>query len=211
MRPVVHGPNPPPQLAAAHVEVPCPADPAQAWGSFVGKQELRDDLWPRQHGRCAYCERCIPIASTPIEHIRPKARHRFPACTFVYKNLLLSCDTLGTCTDHKADDWDDAFIPPTDARCETWFCCDLNGLIGPAQGLTEPDRDAVKKTIQVVNLNHPHLKRARENLLMTIERACADMLHQRDALKAFLVGELAENDHEKPFFSCKRQYFGSPG
>lgn len=208
MRQIQHGPNPPPQLAAAYAAEPNPPDPTACWAAFAGKQELRDDLWPRQHGRCAYCERCVPAASTPIEHIRPKSR--FHDYTFRYRNLMLSCDTHGTCTDHKDNDWDDAFIPPTDARCETWFCCDLNGLVAAADGLTGPDRDAVKVTIQMVNLNHPHLKTARENLLMTIERACADMLGQPDAMKAFLVGELAENDHAKPFFSCKRQYFGCP-
>jgi hypothetical protein len=62
----------------------------------------------------------------------------------------------------------------------------------------------------MLNLNHPHLKTARENLLLTIERACADMVEQPDAMKEFLGGELDENDHEKPFFSCKTQYFGSP-
>jgi len=209
MRPIQHGPNPPPQLAAAYAADPDPADPAASWAAFAGKQELRDDLWPRQHGRCAYCERCVPLASTPIEHIRPKSRCRFPEYTFCYRNLVLSCNTHGTCTDRKGNDWDDAFVPPTDARCETWFCCDLNGLVGPSDGLAGPDRDAVALTIRMVNLNHPHLKTARENLLLTIERACADMVGQTDALKAFLAGELAENDHEKPFFSCKRQYFGS--
>ena len=208
MQQVQHGANPPPQLAAAHAAEPLPADPAVSWQAFAGKQELRADLWPRQHGRCAYCERCVPIQSTPIEHIRPKSRRRFPQCTFLYQNLVLSCDTLGTCTDHKADDWDEAFITPTDGRCETWFRCELNGLLGPADGLLEPDRDAVNLTIRMVNLNHPHLKRAREQLLQTIELACADMVNQRDALQAFLTGELLHNDHEKPFFSCKRQYFG---
>jgi uncharacterized protein (TIGR02646 family) len=208
MRQVLHGHNPPPQLDAAHAAEPSPVDPSAAWENFAGKQELRDDLWPRQHGRCAYCERCVPLVSTPIEHIRPKSR--FHDYTFRYLNLVLSCDTHGTCTDHKDNDWDNSFIPPTDMRSETWFCCDLNGLVGPAAGLTGSDRDAVILTVEMVNLNHPHLKTARENLLMTIERACADMVGQPDAVKAFLLGELDEKDHEKPFFSCKKQYFGSP-
>jgi len=210
MRQIHQGPGPPSQLAAAYEAEPIPADPTASWMAFTGKQELRDDLWPRQNGRCAYCERCVPIASTPIEHIRPKASHRFPEHTFRYQNLVLSCNTHGTCTDHKGDGWDDAFIPPTDPRCEMWFCCDLNGKLRPADGLTGSDYNAVRLTIRLVNLNHPHLKRLRENLLVTIERACAEMVNQRDALKAFLVGELTENDHEKPFFSCKLQYFGNP-
>ncbi|MGI6300537.1 MAG: retron system putative HNH endonuclease [Verrucomicrobiota bacterium] len=208
MRQIQHGPNAPTELASTHVAEPNPVDPTASWAAFRGKQELRDDLWHRQKGRCAYCERCIPLASTPIEHIRPKSR--FHEDTFCYHNLVLSCDTSSSCTNHKGNDWDDAFIPPTDSRCESWFYCDLNGLVGASDGLTGPDHDAVKLTIRMVNLNHPHLKTARETMLMTIEHACADMVGQLDAMRAFLAGELAENDHTKPFFSCKRQYFGSP-
>ena len=169
MRQIVHGSTPPPQLALTHMDNPSPSDPAEAWKQFTGKQELRDDLWPRQNGRCAYCERCIPVASTPIEHVRPKGGNKFREYTFIYQNLVLSCQTLGTCTDHKDNDWNDSFIPPTDSRCDSWFCCELNGLVQPAAGLPESARTAVETTIRIVNLNHPHLKTARENILMNIE------------------------------------------
>jgi uncharacterized protein (TIGR02646 family) len=75
------------------------------------------------NGKCAYCESKITVVTYgSIEHFCPK--HRFIGLTFVWENLLLSCDV---CNDagHKG----------------TNFPLDQNGqplLIDPTDGVSDP-------------------------------------------------------------------------
>lgn len=209
MRLVVHH-TPPPEILAAYAADPNPSDPAVAWKNFSGKEEVRDALWPIQKGRCAYCELCIPCAHTPIEHIKPKSRTRFPGMTFVYTNLVLNCNDTATCTTHKGDLWDGRFIAPTDPRCETFLSYERDGHVRPSAGLLAPDREAVSLTCRLVNLNHPGLVTKRAEILEAIEEVCASLMSQVEALKAYLRSEL-DVDTPAPFFSLKKQHFGTPG
>lgn len=207
MRTIQHGPVPE-ALAEEFSAQPSPQNPTQAWENFEGKTDVRAALLPLQKQRCAYCERMIPTEHAPIEHIRPK--ERFREQTFQYSNLVLNCDTLGTCTSHKRNDWDESFIPPTDKRCQTFFFYNRDGTVSPAMGLPDIDLAAVTITVRFVNLNHPRLVTEREEILSRIEAVCVDLSDEPEALRIYLALELDENN-KAPFISAKQRYFGNPG
>jgi len=65
--------------------------------------EIKNTLIAMFHGKCAYCEsRITHIAYGDIEHFRPKAKAKFPECTFEWTNLLLSCSVCNG-AEHKGD------------------------------------------------------------------------------------------------------------
>jgi len=48
-----------------------------------------------QNYLCIYCESKINLENSHLEHIKPKAKDKYPQLTFTYKNLVVSCN--GTC------------------------------------------------------------------------------------------------------------------
>jgi hypothetical protein len=72
--------------------------------SLDGYQVARHSLHTAQHGKCAYCERDAGVASSPVEHFRPKAgawrivagepfvdAERYWWLTWTWENLFFAC------------------------------------------------------------------------------------------------------------------------
>lgn len=81
--------------------------------------DIRDTLermYRNEEGQClcCYCESVIDIVSFPnIEHLKPKAKDKFPELTFDWDNLHVAC-TL--CNGAKSDKYDDChpILDPVD-------------------------------------------------------------------------------------------------
>ena len=74
-----------------------------------GYQVVREDLWHRQHKKCAYCERGTPDTGQPTEHFRPKKGAlrnwrertdkditRYWWLTWTWENLLFACTSCNS-------------------------------------------------------------------------------------------------------------------
>jgi uncharacterized protein (TIGR02646 family) len=87
-------------------------------------QQVKEALVRMFNGKCAYCESKITVVTYgAIEHFYPKSL--YPALTFAWKNLLLSCDKCND-SNHKG----------------TNFPLDDTGnplLIDPTDGVTDPN------------------------------------------------------------------------
>ena len=71
---------------------------------FKQKQALKKYILRfEQNMLCIYCESKISPSreSSHFEHIRPKAKGKYPELTFDYKNLAISCN--GTCSNKESD------------------------------------------------------------------------------------------------------------
>ena len=120
---------------------------------MLKKEQSYDGLW-----LCPYCERKIlRIEKTQIDHIKP--RHLFPRLTFAYENLLVSCDHKETCNNHKGHAWKETFINPVAEDPEPLFHYSANGEI-------LIDKECVRDTVEILNLNHTSLVRSRRTILL---------------------------------------------
>lgn len=74
--------------------------------------DVKDSLRKECFSKCMYCESKVEhITDIHIEHIRPKARAKYPNLTFEYANLGLACPL---CNRNKSDTFDQntPFINP---------------------------------------------------------------------------------------------------
>ena len=65
-----------------------------------GYEILREQLRPEQKNLCCYCCQALETQVT-IEHV--KSRNLYPALTYDYNNLLLSCKTPKQCDNAKGN------------------------------------------------------------------------------------------------------------
>ena len=221
MRHIHKGPNSPRPLAKAHAAPPVDAAGASSrWQAFSDKAKVQAALLDEQYQLCGYSE--LNAArhglGVHIEHIEPKSRA--PQRTFEHGNLIASAlhaDDLGKLAPAdrfgghaKGDRYDPArFISPLDPGCRCYFAYDSDGIIGPAEGLSEHDSGKAAYTIQLLNLNAPILVNKRrtqwEELDELIEEHaergwCLESLTHLELLPA--LGAL------NSFFSMKRQLLG---
>lgn len=74
--------------------------------------EVKDSIKKECFSKCMYCESKVEhITDLHIEHIKPKAKDKFPELTFEYENLWLACPE---CNMNKSDIFDTTlpFINP---------------------------------------------------------------------------------------------------
>ncbi len=139
------------------------------------RQPVIDALAKAQRGLCVYCGRKLDLSgagwSFHVEHFPPQSV--YPHLDTRFTNLFLSCghgtkegnrsETCGTAK----DDWFDeaVHIEPEYPACTNSFRFSLTGEIKP-----ERDGDnAADKMILTLNLNHPELKREREEIQYRID------------------------------------------
>jgi uncharacterized protein (TIGR02646 family) len=114
--------------------------------------EVKDALVKMFYGKCAYCESKITVVTYgQIEHFYPKSA--YPDKTFVWDNLLLSCDKCNN-TQHKGIKFplDSAGQPvltdPTDAETDPFihfrFSWDEQISWASVYGLDERGREVVE-------------------------------------------------------------------
>jgi uncharacterized protein (TIGR02646 family) len=121
------------------------------------RTRIRDYLVTEQYGICAYCMRSIENESCHIEHIKPKSK--FPNVSLAYGNLVASCESDNSCGKYKGNEYDDAFVAPTEEDCESQYSYTMDGRIKP---LT----DGARYTIELLNLNSYKLTAARKTAII---------------------------------------------
>ena len=139
-----------------------------------------DALNTAQRGLCVYCGRRLRLAQPGqfhIEHFRP--RSSYPELEVSLDNLFLSCGPAAqdgksseTCGHAKADQFDEtSCIEPDYPSCTRRFRFLLSGDVAAAR-----DGDApAESMIAISNLNHPELRKDREDILAYIDRDSLDL------------------------------------
>lgn len=139
------------------------------------KEALRAKLFDDQRGLCVYCGRRLsmerPGKSSHIEHFRPQ--RSYSQLDVVYSNLFLSCgqqDGNGlpatTCGTYKADRFDERnYVYPSYPDCTDRFRFLLTGQIVPSAD----DDNAADYMIGCLAIDHPELKKDREDVLALID------------------------------------------
>lgn len=127
---------------------------SEAWEKF-NKDEVRKDLKEAQNSLCAYCEIAL-TSNTRIDHFKPKKLDR--ELTFLWENLVLSCDNKDSCDIKKDNNFEDYWINPYKTDPKGMFIFRTNGKI---KGVTE---DA-NKIIEDFGLDSPRLRKKRSGIL----------------------------------------------
>lgn len=134
-----------------------------------------NSLHKNQRGLCVYCGQSLNMSSPGktfhIEHFRPQDKYGF--LDICYYNLFLSCgqeDRNGnkstTCGTHKANWFDEKrYIYPAYPFATRRFNYLRDGRIDPKN----PIDQAAKEMIEILNLNHPELKRERSEILSYLD------------------------------------------
>nr|WP_324259515.1 retron system putative HNH endonuclease [Cellvibrio fontiphilus] len=208
------------QLNRSHENPPATAHDAESrWGSFSYKNDVTGYLGYEQYNLCAYSE-VRPDKEglgTHIEHVEPKSLN--PHRTFDYSNLVLSAlsdvdlktqsaaDVFGGHA--KGSNYDPAqFISCLRPGCSNHFVYLSDGRIEPAIGLSVLDKERVKYTIDLLNLNCDYLVNKRKNWLNELDALIDDHIANNQSLECLAAVDLIPiNNSLSPFFTATRQRF----
>lgn len=122
-----------------------------------GYEILREQLRPEQKNLCCYCCQALETQVT-IEHV--KSRNLYPALTYDYNNLLLSCKTPKQCDNAKGNQELD--LNPLMIECDIEIKINLAGEL-----IANTDR--AKEAITILNLNNETLCGKRRRMIDTIK------------------------------------------
>lgn len=141
----------------------------QRWADFDSdcKAAVREELRNVQQSRCAYCECALPdYDSSHIEHFRRK--HVYPALTFAWQNLFLSCNSREHCGHFKdrqgAPPYDvNKLVKPDELDPDAYLYFSASGEVRPRSGCA--NLEMAEQTIAVFGLNAPPLRAQRRNAI----------------------------------------------
>lgn len=164
-------------------------------------KEIKDALRTESKSKCMYCESVLGhITFEHIEHIKPKAKHRFPQLTFEYNNLGLACPK---CNMNKSDTYDNAnpFIDPYNDTPQNHFTA-VGAFVWANSG------DARAKISEIeIDLNRPELLETRGERMKTIKTLVDNYnTSPAGALKDALKKEIErEIEVDKPYSFCAKK------
>ncbi|MFD2787033.1 HNH endonuclease [Hymenobacter rubripertinctus] len=169
--------------------------------SNYNQTEVKSILKEESRGKCMYCESNVShVAYEHIEHIKPKAKDKYPDLTFEWNNLGLACPK---CNINKSDNYDDnlPFINPYSEDPELSLFS-LGPWIYPMPG---NDRGFI--TEQTIQLNRVDLIEKRLERINEIRRLIELYVRQKnDLLKNILKDEIIkEVQPNKPYSMCTKQ------
>lgn len=172
----------------------------QTLSTRYNQDEVKDALRAESLSKCMYCESKVEhISDLHIEHIKPKAKDKFPDLTFEYDNLGLACPV---CNRNKSSTYDIAvpFINPYIDDPSAHFVS-LGTIIW-----AKPGDNRASLTENELDLNRPDLIESRYERLKTI-RGLIESYHITVNLtvKASIKKQiLKEVDKDKIYsFCCK--------
>ena len=164
-------------------------------------KEVKINLRSESNSKCMYCESNVGhISYEHIEHIKPKAKTKFPELAYEYDNLGLSCPK---CNMNKSDtyDIDNTFINPYVDNPSDHFVS-----YGAFVWAKSADNRAKLTEIEI-ELNRPELLETRGERLKVI-RGLVNSYNRtpngvlKNALKKEIDIEIAE---DKPYSFCARK------
>lgn len=165
--------------------------------------EVKENLRLECSGKCMYCESRIGhITYEHVEHIKPKAKDKYPELTFSWENLGLSCPK---CNLNKSDFYDDniPFVNPYVDEPSNFFVV-LGHFI-----YHRPGNRRGEITEKKIQLNRVDLIEQRKERIDAI-RSLADkyVSENNTGLKQILLDELKEElQEDKPYSACASSVF----
>ncbi|MBI4876871.1 MAG: TIGR02646 family protein [Acidobacteria bacterium] len=132
------------------------------WATPQAKRLLREALVRLTHGKCAFCESRLGVASwEEMEHYHPKSL--YPELTFEWTNLFPVC---GVCNARKGQqDHRGALLKPDEEDPERYFWVHPDsGRLDPALGLSAEERARTERTLQICDLQRDALAASRAEL-----------------------------------------------
>ncbi|MCZ6675416.1 MAG: HNH endonuclease [Verrucomicrobia bacterium] len=165
-----------------------------------GQSEVKRALKYECNDKCMYCESPVDhVSPEHIEHIKPKAKDKFPELTFEWKNLGLACPTCNNNKRHTYDE-DLPFINPYEEEPSD-FLISVGTFVWGRAGNRRG-----KLTEKGIKLNRKGLIERRKERIESI-RGLADsyVAETNPTLKAILKKELEkEIAKDKPYSLCAR-------
>lgn len=165
--------------------------------------DIKDELRNECLNKCMYCESPIAhVSYEHIEHIKPKAKTKFPALTFEWINLGLACPV---CNMNKGDEYDNhlpIINPYTENPSDFIFALGHFLYHRPANTKGELTKRQLK-------LNRPELIERRQERLESISRLI-DKYHSETnlTLKQAIRSEIEiEIEEDKPYSLCAKSIF----
>lgn len=157
--------------------------------------EVKQALKAESYSKCMYCESKVShVSYEHIEHIKPKAKTKFPELTFEWENLGLACPV---CNMNKSDEYDNELPilnPYTDSPEEFLLAA------GPYI-YARPGKPRGKLTEQLLGLNRIDLVEQRIERVETIRRLVDNYMNERnETLKKLLLKEVVQElKQDKPY------------
>ena len=167
--------------------------------------EVKAALRTECNNKCMYCESAVShVSYEHIEHIKPKARTKFPTLTYEWNNLGLACPV---CNMNKGDDYDPnlPFINPYIDDPTLHFVA-LGHLIHH-----KPANQRAELTKRILKLNRPDLIERRLERLESISRLI-DKYHAetnlilKEAIKIEIEIEILD---DKPYSLCAKSIYNA--
>lgn len=165
--------------------------------------EIKTALKDETFSKCMYCESKIKhVAYEHIEHIKPKARNKYPELTFEWENLGLACPI---CNNNKGDMYDEAvsFINPYVDDPSAHF------LIVGHFIYHNPGDIRAELTEKQIGLNRSELIERRKERIDSL-RILADKYatQTNPTIKSIILEELKEEmSSDKPYSGCSKSMF----
>lgn len=175
-----------------------------SWNDLTAEDRMQiwEQLSKMQGELCAYCESRISEGSRHVEHFRDK--HRHPALTFNWENLLgccMSTDSCGHYKDSTADDYDATqLIDPSIDDPDRFFSFRTDGTITVrVDDLTDAQHSRAAETLRVLNLDDKRgrLRKCRKTAIDVYLSTYPDMLSELQA-----CDEVSRRDFAEYEISC---------
>ncbi len=185
-------------LDCIHREEEVPKGLKRKYNQPEVKRALKDEC----NRKCMYCESPVDhVAHEHIEHIKPKAKSKYPELTFEWTNLGLACPI---CNENKGDTYDEdlPFINPYEEEPSD-FLIAYGTFVYPL-----PGNRRGKVTVGKIKLNRPELLERRKERLDLIQGLIDDYVTEMNpTLKAIFKNELeVEIAKSKPYSLWARSF-----
>lgn len=206
-------------------------------GSTDAYWELAEALEAQQHGLCGYCEVALHPRSQhrrnrQVEHFRPRSSHRDAALD--YANLIACCTGAGSPPETNSDQGgrrrrsryvscgsakgdapsenllDPRHLPATPSVFRVLIDGSIEADLGACE-LVGIDVSTVERTIDVLGLNIPRLRSARERRWSSLRDSMDERLSEAEQVRASAELELLPDQEDRlpGYFTTARSFFYS--
>ena len=180
-------------------------DIPKALASNYNQPDVKSSLKTECRYKCMYCESVVShVAHEHIEHIKPKAKNKFPELTFEWQNLGLACPV---CNMNKGADYDQQapFINPY-VDDPDQFMIALGNFI-----YNKPANVQAEITVRSLELNRPELIERRMERLEAIKSLIERYHSQNNAtLKTAILDEIQQEiSEDKPYSMCAKSLYNA--
>ena len=201
-------------------------------GSTDAYWQLAEALEARQHGLCGYCKVGLHPRNRQVEHFRPRSSH--PDAALDYTNLIACCTGAGSppatnsdqggrrrrgrhasCGSAKGDAPSENLLDPRHLPASpSVFRMLIDGNIEADLGACELvgiDVSTVERTIDVLGLNVPRLRSARERRWSALRDSMHERLAETEQVRACAELELLPDQEDRlpAYFTTARSFFKS--